>query len=188
STALAACAIGTLGAIFRRGPRRAFWAGFAILGWGYLALAFGPWFASSVRPHLLTTRLFDLLHARLHPGTDSVVMADYFAFSPIDVSQNPPALNTAAITANGQVLVTTNPRIQLWNANTGQAIEPTAEHFQAVGHALAFWLFALGGGFMARYFLLLNARDDRRSQQASTHPAARNGDPPCDSLGSPSPA
>src|SRR5205823_11976030 len=32
-----------LGILFRRGERRAFWAGFAVFGWGYLAFLFVAW-------------------------------------------------------------------------------------------------------------------------------------------------
>jgi hypothetical protein len=54
---LAALVISPLGVIYRRGARRAFWAGFALLGWGYLLATFGPWLAPSIAPNLPTTRL-----------------------------------------------------------------------------------------------------------------------------------
>jgi hypothetical protein len=56
-----------LGVIYGRGPRRAFWLGFAIFGWGYLILGFGPWFHLEIQPHLLTTRLFNELFLKLGP-------------------------------------------------------------------------------------------------------------------------
>jgi hypothetical protein len=57
-----------LGALFRRSASRAFWVGFALFGWAYLLLVFGPWFNSSVKPRLVTTRLITYLHQKLPPA------------------------------------------------------------------------------------------------------------------------
>jgi hypothetical protein len=55
TTALGVLGFATLGAVLRRGPVRAYWVGFAIFGWGYLALAHG----AETRQRLLTTHLLD---------------------------------------------------------------------------------------------------------------------------------
>ena len=71
-TPLGASALGTLlegllliailGAVLRRGPRRAFWVGFAICGGGYALLAFDLSPDPSLqRPHLVTVDLLVLL-------------------------------------------------------------------------------------------------------------------------------
>lgn len=60
--------VALLGVIFRDGPRRAFWSGFALFGGGYLTLTMAPWFSAEVGPRLATTRGLDLLFARLHPA------------------------------------------------------------------------------------------------------------------------
>src|SRR5262249_24755301 len=54
-----------LAATLRRGRSRAAWLGFAIFGWGYLVLAFGPWCREFVRPHLLTESALQRLHPHL---------------------------------------------------------------------------------------------------------------------------
>src|SRR5580704_16254064 len=56
-----------LGAVYRRKRDRAFWCGFLLFGWGYMILAFGPWFQTEIRPHLITTPLLDFLHGRITP-------------------------------------------------------------------------------------------------------------------------
>lgn len=60
SLALAVLGFAALGALLRRGPSRAAWVGFVVIGWGYLALSSGP----EVRARLLTTRLNDYIRAR----------------------------------------------------------------------------------------------------------------------------
>jgi len=57
---------GILGAAFRKGEARVWWAGFALSGWAYLVLAFGPWSNDHVRPHLSTTDLFANLGGAVH--------------------------------------------------------------------------------------------------------------------------
>ena len=61
SLALATFGMACLGAAFARGPSRAGFTGMATFGWGYLMLAFGPWFCAEVRPHLVTTWVIDNL-------------------------------------------------------------------------------------------------------------------------------
>ena len=45
------------GAIYSRGRQRAGWLGFAVFGWGYFMLAFGPGFSSELGNRLPSTRL-----------------------------------------------------------------------------------------------------------------------------------
>src|SRR5689334_10460965 len=65
SATLLALALAAPLAVYRRGPRRAFWAWFAAFGAAYLVLVFTPWFESAIRPRLLTTKGIDALHAAL---------------------------------------------------------------------------------------------------------------------------
>jgi hypothetical protein len=55
----------SLAIAYRRGARRAWWVGFAVFGWGYLGLAFGPWTAENVAPRLATTAFLDAMFYRL---------------------------------------------------------------------------------------------------------------------------
>jgi hypothetical protein len=56
-----------LGAIYRRDRERAGWLGFALFGWGYLILSFGPGFRTEIRPQLATAPLLDYLFPRIAP-------------------------------------------------------------------------------------------------------------------------
>ena len=61
-----------LGAVYRRGARRAFWLGFALFGWGYMTLASQTWWDRKIdRPELLTTRLLNRLHPLFQIGRGS---------------------------------------------------------------------------------------------------------------------
>jgi drug/metabolite transporter (DMT)-like permease len=81
---LAVLLIAVLASVFRRGPRRAFWLGFAIFGWTYVLLTFWP--ASDptfpCQRHVLTTRLsrwayFGLLPLVRTPPAEPVPMAPF---------------------------------------------------------------------------------------------------------------
>jgi hypothetical protein len=61
STALAACTLALVGALYARGPRRASCGGAAACGWIYLLVALGPWSREQVGPHLATGAAIDLL-------------------------------------------------------------------------------------------------------------------------------
>ena len=62
SISICAMLVGSLGAVFHRGLPQKFWAGYAICGWFYLLLSFGPWFAIEVSPYLFTTAILDLIY------------------------------------------------------------------------------------------------------------------------------
>src|SRR5206468_8102648 len=56
-------ATATLGAAYRRGRSRAFYAGFALFGFGYLALALSP----AIGPFLATTMLLKWIYELVNP-------------------------------------------------------------------------------------------------------------------------
>jgi hypothetical protein len=66
---LAVLLIAVLASIFRWGPRRAFWLGFAIVGWAYVLLTFWPAPDPSLvcQRHLLTTKLTDWAYYKVLP-------------------------------------------------------------------------------------------------------------------------
>lgn len=63
---LATLFLAILGVVYRQGERQAFWLGFILLGWGYMALASHFWWdRTAVRPHLATTSLLQWLYPYL---------------------------------------------------------------------------------------------------------------------------
>ncbi len=64
---LAALGVSLVGLVNRHGPRRAFWGGFAILGWGYWIAALSPWIGEAIGPRLVTTELLSDFHDRRWP-------------------------------------------------------------------------------------------------------------------------
>jgi hypothetical protein len=60
---LAVLSFAILGVVYRREAQRAFWLGFALLGWGYMTLASSFWRdRNAVRPHLPTTSVLEWLY------------------------------------------------------------------------------------------------------------------------------
>jgi hypothetical protein len=58
-----------LGVVYRQGSRRAFWLGFALFGWGYMALTSGFWWdVMGTKPDLVTTYLLDVVDPYLQVG------------------------------------------------------------------------------------------------------------------------
>lgn len=55
------------GAILRDGSDRSFWTGFAVFGWAYALIHFGPWFDKERATLTATSEFLDLLYQRIHP-------------------------------------------------------------------------------------------------------------------------
>ena len=54
--------VSVLGMVYRREETRAFWVGFALLGWGYMSLVLGHWwFRGTDRTELVTSAVLDRL-------------------------------------------------------------------------------------------------------------------------------
>lgn len=59
---LGALAFAVLAIVYRAAARRAFWLGFVLFGWGYMALAWESWRGQgAIRPGMFTTITFDRL-------------------------------------------------------------------------------------------------------------------------------
>jgi hypothetical protein len=67
SAVLGLLTLALLAVVYRRGERRASWAGFALFGWTYLTLSSGPWFVVNLRPQLVTSKLIAMSYAWLIP-------------------------------------------------------------------------------------------------------------------------
>lgn len=116
----------------RPSPRRAFWIGFAIFGWGYLILVDSPIVARdlTVRSNLPTNVVLDML---------DMALAREFDMS--SVERIPPDVR----------VLRGAPRQKF-------ARLPHRPSFHHIGHCLWAWLLALVGGFMARHFYLAQER------------------------------
>src|SRR5690349_7564089 len=61
SLALAALVVALVAVANCRGAKRAYWSGFALGGWVYLAVALGPWIDRIYTTHLVTTAFLHLV-------------------------------------------------------------------------------------------------------------------------------
>jgi hypothetical protein len=121
------------GMAFRRGMRRAFWAGFASFGWTYLVLCFGPVPGTSFKPPpLLTTKLLEVVYP--HLSTVPPKEVTIFGQGVWDDSRN---IKVTTVATSGGV-------ITFFRNDT--------EDFQRAGHAIANLIFACAGGFVAHRF------------------------------------
>jgi hypothetical protein len=148
TTTLTGLAFAALYAVYRRGERRAFWAVFAVFGWGYIVLTFGPGCETTIRPRLVTTRLLDALFPIVHPAPEPTVRFwDASTGKPLDAGK--PA-NHVTFAPDGRML------------GWGMGTSPARESFQDIGHSLAALLLAGIGGVASRYFH--GHRDERRKE------------------------
>jgi hypothetical protein len=72
----ATLAFAILAIVYRAGEGRAFWLGFALFGWGYMALTWESWLGqSAARPEMLTSIALDHLAAWFHrtPGPQTAL-------------------------------------------------------------------------------------------------------------------
>jgi hypothetical protein len=81
---------------FRPGDEKAFWFGFAVFGWGFFLLGFGPWMnpiadsdeglVGRLNPSLLTSRFILYLVARLRKGADDLENIDKITANTIGIA------------------------------------------------------------------------------------------------------
>ncbi|MBX6316320.1 MAG: hypothetical protein IRY99_25925 [Isosphaeraceae bacterium] len=155
-----------LGAFYRREGRRAWWVGFALFGWGYLALAFGPWSAEQVGPRLPTTQLLEYLHSKMDSKqeiqlarvwqtdrpvarvwqTDRPVTGYVVDAAALDVVVDAASPNTVPTQAT-----TTRPSYLTQRLAFFLAVS-NLEQFRRIGHCLFALLAALIGAGIARRF------------------------------------
>jgi hypothetical protein len=152
----------------REGPR-AFWEGFALFGWGYLALVFGPWFAEQVGSKLPTTQLLGYVHGKLNPAPAApvlqtlIVPPNSMAWDPdtavgVDLGFPQGAIRPAQgtvyvdIGSDLQPAPPASPAAQAalaWITLAALGVG-NLEHFQRVGQFLFALLAALLGGLLSR--------------------------------------
>ena len=145
-------------ALVHRGPRRAFWAGFAIVGVAYLWLVCGSWqtpHGHPLRDWLLTTAVLDWCHGKM-PHTRSI--------PPISPSSPPgmfSALGGGSMMPGGSAYGPMTGAMPAGIAGMpggmaggppGVALTapPDPGDFSIAGHSLFALLFAMLGGLFAR--------------------------------------
>lgn len=175
-----------LNAIHAQGKDRAYWAGFAIAGWAYLAIAFGPFGdGQGTRPPLLTTQLFERIEPLFHPAPPTVSWTTTYTTSlstspypsvPIQLSAGvydatimqvaPPAppATTAGATAPAPVPAPATLPITYFTPTTIAYANQTLPHFIQVGHSLAALLAGMLGGLCS---IWLFARRQRREAESA---------------------
>jgi WD40 repeat protein len=124
--------------IHRTGRKRAFWLGFAFLGWTYLIASLIP----AVESRLLTTTGLAYLDSMI-PGRDPAVR--WFSGN-----RNP--VVGYAFSADGQTLATNGPStVRLWDFSTGKLLaSPSSDVFVRIGHSLLALALAFVGGQLSR--------------------------------------
>lgn len=177
-----------LAAVLGKGRRRAFWAGFAIFGWGYLGLQYGPWFETQVGPHTLPTALLDMLYPIVAPAppngsTTPATFVTFFQSQPGSATVQGSAMLQGSITpvpampggpggpgTPGFISWAAVPAQNAWAAWTeldvrqpGQATMTPAS-FYRIGHSLLSLLAAVVGGLIA---LRIAERDRSRRAEVS---------------------
>jgi hypothetical protein len=141
---LTSLAIASIGAVYHRGQRRAFWAGFLACGSLYTVLSLAPWFESHVSHRLITTALLDLLYPRV-PLLEST---SNFTIDPWKLwTGSPPDYSFA------------HPRIGFTMSSTDEFHQTraafnvnTTDEFLLIGHCVFGLLIAVAGAMLAQHF------------------------------------
>lgn len=151
---LAALVAAGVAALVHRGARRAFWAGFAMVGVAYLWLVCGSWqtpHGHALRDWLLTTAVLDLCHGKM-PHTRSM--------TPLSPSSPPgmfSGMGGGSTMLGGQSYGPMTGGMS--SAMSGMAggppgvaltAPPDPGDFSIAGHSLFALLFATLGGLLAR--------------------------------------
>lgn len=143
--------LAVLGALFQSGARRAFCAGFAILGFGYLTLATGPWFEAAIGPRLFTTKLLETLYVIWSPeGSGSMVrLTNPAGGRPLRIQSTMSTI--AAINPGQRLAATASSSRTVWPWAFGTDI-PNPYSFQGIGHSIFALIAGMLGGLVARKF------------------------------------
>jgi hypothetical protein len=163
-------AVATLAAVFRRGDARAFWAGFAVAGWGYLGLCYGPLADPRVHQRLATTALLNGLYGRLAyaPRAEGEAIwydakGESYPARVIGIEAGPGGIHYA-------LQVDYNRTLTQHEASPDSMRAIDLEGYRVLGHSLFCPVVAILGGIAAG---LLAARDKRPT------PTSDVGETPC---------
>jgi MFS family permease len=103
--------LAVIAARFRRGNERTFWFGFAVFGWGFFLLGYGPWRTQaadpgernngSLNPNLVTSRVILSLAPYLIKDSDNLEDVDKFTANTVSIAH---MLVTLALAIGGGVV------------------------------------------------------------------------------------
>ncbi len=144
---LATCsvlALSIVGVICRREAERAWWLGFAIFGWGYMALAFWPSDVPRL-PRLPTMALLQWLSAKLGVKVEGIAGGSGMGGA-----------------GGGMGGVQSAPVVAFVGGFGGGGLVVGYEAFEQVGHCLWALLFAVVGGSLARFLFAVPSGDLER--------------------------
>jgi hypothetical protein len=134
-------------AVYRTAARRAFWVGFALLGWGYLALSVVP----AIESRLITSKGLAYLDSKV-PGRSVAT----FTIQLTTAAPGGPGNQIQAVAfapSGNQVATTSSGVVKLWNVGTGKLLQGwggTTENFVNIGHSLVALVLAWLGGMLSR--------------------------------------
>lgn len=181
SAALALLVASLILVAIRRGPRRAFWIGFAIAGWAYWFVAMAPWIAEELGPRQATTALIDLLYARLNapeeaPGGAAGGIPGGAAWG------NLPR-EARIMLASGAVSIVHEGPEDRWKAWTepvedtdgtliGNLVFAAPGPFRRICHALFVLISALAGAILATW--AARGEDERRTRPLDSRRGRRS--------------
>jgi hypothetical protein len=149
SIALGSMVVASLGALFHRGLPQKFWAGYAICGWLYLLLNFGPWFASAISPCLFTTACLDLIYPHIAAVEQTAMVLHEHVYGLAGGFGGDPGIGWPEWT---EIDGATAGFMRVNNFAVNRSLP-----FQMIGHALFALLFAYLGGVTARRFARLGS-------------------------------
>jgi hypothetical protein len=149
--------VSIVGVLFSAAEPRAFWTGFAVFGWGYLLLVFGPWFDHFGRS-IITTKLLKQLHVKLQrtiPAPAASVASSPGGSAGMGMGQAPWGSPGAG---QGSPQGMDPMAAGGWQPGGGagmggtRIVGPSSEQVWRVGHSLFALLFAVVGGGLASWF------------------------------------
>jgi hypothetical protein len=132
-------------AVHGKDAKWAFWLGFALFGWGYLALSMVP----PIESRLMTTKALAYLDSKV-PGRS----AAFTLYSTLNSGIGSNQLQAVRLGPDGNPLATTNQgQLRIWDVVTGRLLAGwggTTENFVRIGHSLLTLLAAWIGGLLSR--------------------------------------
>ena len=148
SITLGTLLISNLIAYHRLGSRRAFWLGFALFGWTYLAFSLVP----SIESRLITTKALAYLDSKV-PGRPMQMYTVVLNTSTGSRTRNNQAPNVTFALDGLQAATNSQDQLTLWDAATGKLLSSwngTTDHFLRIGHSLFALLVGWIGGQLSR--------------------------------------